>query len=470
MKAVCVRIVRIGVAESRGVLIASIQPEGKFILAQSSRLRLFTLFILYVAQGVPIGLFWFAIPAWMAASGADAADIGYVLGLTALPWTLKLVNGFIMDRYTFLPMGRRRVWIVGAQCVMIALLLSCAVARPGVDDILLLGIAGFVVNMATTFQDVAVDGLAVDIMEEDERSRASGMMFGGQSIGIAMSTGLTGLAIASFGPSAAYALAAAFIAMITAWVLLLRERTGERRLPWSTGTVHPRNTAIHLGAWWPILKNTMRSVLLPVSLLWLPVLLVRGFHYGMFTGITPVLGANELGWAEDSITATVSTAQLVGGILGLTLGGWVGDRFGAKKTVIAFFLLYMSVSATMFLTQSMWSDPALFYGFVYAWCALDVLITVAALPISMRLCHPGVAATQFTLYMACSNFGISIGAWVFGLSDALGGLPAMFLIVLALHGLGLILMLLVKYPRRTGVPPEIVKEVAEAPGPRASIS
>ena len=48
---------------------------------------------------------------------------------------------------------------------------------------LLLGIAGFVVNMATTFQDVAVDGMAVDVMEEGEHARASGMMFGGRRSG-----------------------------------------------------------------------------------------------------------------------------------------------------------------------------------------------------------------------------------------------------------------------------------------------
>ena len=71
--------------------------DRRWILAENRSLRLFTLFILYVAQGVPIGLFWFAIPAWMAANGAGAADVGYVLALTALPWTLKLVNGFIMD-------------------------------------------------------------------------------------------------------------------------------------------------------------------------------------------------------------------------------------------------------------------------------------------------------------------------------------------------------------------------------------
>ncbi len=202
---------------------------SRWILAESRRLRLSTLFILYVAQGVPLGLFWFAIPSWMAANGASAADVGYVLGLTTLPWTLKLVNGFIMDRYTFLAMGRRRIWIIGAQTVMIALLAGCALVGPGVKDIFLLGMAGFVVNMATTFQDVAVDGMAVDIMEEEERARASGMMFGGQSIGIASATALSGLAIARLGPSAAYLLSASFIGAITLYMLLLTERAGERR-------------------------------------------------------------------------------------------------------------------------------------------------------------------------------------------------------------------------------------------------
>ena len=103
----------------------------------------------------------------MAANGATAADVAYVLGLTALPWSLKLVNGFIMDRYTFLAMGRRRVWLIGAQLLMVALLIACALMSPGVKDIGWLGAIGFVVNAATTFQDVAVDGLAVDIMEEE---------------------------------------------------------------------------------------------------------------------------------------------------------------------------------------------------------------------------------------------------------------------------------------------------------------
>jgi MFS transporter, PAT family, beta-lactamase induction signal transducer AmpG len=435
-----------------------------WILTESRPLRLFTLFILYVAQGVPIGLFWFAIPAWMAAKGAEAADVGYVLGLTALPWTLKLVNGFIMDRYTFLPMGRRRVWIVGAQLVMILLLIACAAVGPGVDDVLLLGIAGFAVNVATAFQDVAVDGLAVDIMEEEEHARASGMMFGGQSIGMAASTALAGMLIARFGPSAAYLFSAGFIGLITLYVLVLRERPGERLVPWGQGDAHPRNRDLHLGAWRPILGATLKAMIRPISLLWVPVLIVRGTHYGVFTGATPLMGTGEVGWSEAEVTSVVGIAQLVSGLIGMTLGGWLGDRFGAKRSSIAIFLVFMAMGAVMWFSVGLWSDPAHFVAFVYVWLTLNILLTVVSLPISMRLCDPRVAATQFTLYMATSNLGISLGAWVLGFSGTLGGLPSMFAIVFGLHAVGLTIMLVVKFPRRSETEAQVAAQLPEAPG------
>ena len=188
----------------------------RLVLERSRPLRLFTLFILYVGQGMQIGLFWFAVPAWMAVNGATAAQVGSVAALTALPWSLKLVNGFIMDRYTFLPMGRRRAWILASQGVMVASLLAAAIINPQVGDVAVLGAIGFAVNLATTFQDVAVDGLAVDIMTEDERARGSGMMFGGQSMGIAMATALCGFLIDGFGAQASFIAVAASIASVRA--------------------------------------------------------------------------------------------------------------------------------------------------------------------------------------------------------------------------------------------------------------
>ncbi len=437
--------------------------DDRLILTQDRKLRLFTVFILYVCQGIPIGLFWFAIPAWMAAKGADAADVGYVLGFTALPWTLKLINGFIMDRYTFLAMGRRRIWLIGAQLVMIAMLLGCAIVQPEVTQIGLLAAAAFVVNSATTFQDVAVDGLAVDIMEEDERARASGMMFGGQAIGIAVSTALSGAIIAQFGASAAYLFTALLIGLATVYMAFVREREGERKLPWSAGTAHSRNTAIQAEAWWPILKSTFTSVFKPISLLWVPVLLSNGLQYGVLTGMTPLIGTGDVGWGEQEVTSTAGTASLVAGIIGLTFGGWFGDKFGAKRATITIISTYFLFSAAVWLSVDLWSDPVLFVGFVYCWMALNTLLTVVALPISMRLCDPTVAATQFTLYMATSNFGITIGAWLLGRSDGFGGIRSMLLVLCAAFTVAIILLLVVRYPRKS-VAAEVAEELPQGDG------
>lgn len=440
--------------------MATIAGRTALVLAENARLRLLTIFILYIAQGVPIGLFWFAIPTWMAANGADAADIGYVLGFTTLPWTLKFFNGFIMDRYAFLQMGRRRPWIAGAQLVMIGLLVIAALMQPGVEDVAILAAAGFFINMATTFQDVAVDGLAVDIMEEDEQAQAGGMMFGGQSIGMAVSTALTGMAIARMGPMAAYLLSAGFIGLITVYILLLRERHGEKTHPWGEGDTHPLNREVYLGAWWPILRNTLGSLVRPVSLLWIPVLLAQGFHYGVLTGVTPLIGTGDVSWNEEQVTRLVGLAQLIAGIVGLTVGGWGGKILGAKKSMITVLSSYLLLSTWMWFTVSEWSDESHFTTFVYAWVVLDTLMRVVGIPISMRLCHSSVAATQFALYMAFSNFGTTMGAWVLAASDRLGGLTAMFPIIFTVHLVGLIAMLVVKYPRSARMAAKIAAKQA----------
>lgn len=428
--------------------MASAASANSLILETSQRLRLFTLFILYVGQGMPIGLFWFAIPAWMAVNGASAADVGSVAALTALPWSLKLVNGFIMDRYTFLPMGRRRIWILGAQMVMIAFLLAAAVIDPTVSDVAVLGAIGFVVNMATTFQDVAVDGLAVDIMTEEERARGAGMMFGGQAIGIASATAICGSVIEDFGAPAAFLIVAALLLALSTYVAFFRERGGERVLPWSRGEAHERNLEIQLGAWWPILKSTFNSMRRGVSLLWIPCLFGRGVLYGGFTGATPLIGANYAGWDTSEISALTATAGLVAGVLCMTLGGWLGDKFGAKRIGAMWLASGIGLCTVMFLGVEFWSNSTFFMAFVYLWIPLDMLITVALLPISMRLCDPTVAATQFTIYMAVSNFGISFGAFMLGRTDAMGGLSSIFVVVGAGLTIGLAILVTAKFPRR----------------------
>lgn len=421
---------------------------GLLVLERSRPLRFFTLFILYVGQGMPIGLFWFAVPAWMAVNGASAADVGTVGAATALPWSLKLVNGFLMDRYTYLPMGRRRLWIIAAQASMVAALLVAALIDPGPRDTAILAAIGFTVNLATTFQDVAVDGLAVDIMSEDERARGSGMMFGGQSVGRAAATALAGYAFTAWGAPAAYLMIAALMLLLGGFVLAMREREGERLLPWTPGAALARNTAIQLEAWGPLIRQTFVSLTRPISLLFIPVIFAEGFFYGALAGITPLIGAEAARLDTATITGLSATGNLVGGFLAMTLGGWLGDRLGAQRSVALWLAVQLLLVALVLAGREAWSDQTAFAAFVFVWIALDLLLTVAFLPIAMRLSEPSVAATQFTIYMALSNIGISVGAMVLGRADTLGGLEGVLGILGGVIALGLLVALTVRFPRR----------------------
>jgi len=259
---------------------------------------------------------------------------------------------------------------------------------------------------------------------------------------------LSGAAIAAYGPGAAYLLSALFLAVITVLVIATRERPGERLLPWSKGQATASNVAIQAGRWAPILKRTFKSVFRPVSLFYVPVVLIKGMHGGLMLGAMPLIATGSAGWTEADVTAVAGVSQLVAGVAGMTIGGLVGDRLGAKWTTILFFGGWLALNATMLLAQPLWSESPFVTAYVITWFSLDTLVTVAALPIAMRLCNRTVAATQFTLYMALNNFGISMGAAVLGVADKVGGLATLFGIMAVTDVVAIAIMLAVRFPTR----------------------
>ena len=122
-------------------------------------------------------------------------------------------------------------WILVGQFGLVAALVALAFADPGVQQIGLIAALAFAMGLASAFQDVAVDGLAVDILPTHEIERVNGYMFGGQAIGTAAGAAISGTLIACYGLAAAALVLAAFVAAIFLLVLVVRERPGERLLP-----------------------------------------------------------------------------------------------------------------------------------------------------------------------------------------------------------------------------------------------
>lgn len=169
----------------------------------------------------------------MAEQKVSPAAIGSFLAITFLPWTLKLINGPIMDRWSFLPMGRRRPWILAAQAGMFATSVALAILPDPLGHMAWLTALGFLLNFFTAFQDVAVDGMAIEIIPVAQQPRANGFMWGGKTIGMAAATASGAWAINAYGLGVAWFVHAVLVGIIMLIPLAARERPGERLLPWS---------------------------------------------------------------------------------------------------------------------------------------------------------------------------------------------------------------------------------------------
>lgn len=402
------------------------QAPSTFALSENRNLRFVTLFLLYFAQGLPFGLIDFALPAWLAQNGASAAAIGSVQALVILPWTLKLAYGLLMDRYAFLAMGRRRPWIIIGQLGLAVAFLAMAFANPGVHQISLIAAFAFALGLSSAVQDVAVDGLAVDILPADEIERVNGYMFGAQAIGIAVSAALSGYLIAYVSLPAAVMTLAAIIAGILMLVLIVRERPGERLLPWTRGAASQRNIDLHLGAFGPIIRNLGTAMFTRQTLILVPALVAVVAAWGIFLGLAPLFAANVLGWDKAIYSGWSGQASLVAGFAGALIFGGAAARLGARRMFIVSALLAAAAAGAMLSLQGHWTNPVYFIVAIFMFNAVTVLRSVTAGSLAMRLCTPAIAATQFAVFMAILNLGRTLASASLGWLDSLGGIPAMF--------------------------------------------
>lgn len=416
-------------------------------LSEHKRLRFTSIFLLYVAQGLPIGFFQFAVPAWLAANGASAAAVGTVVSAASLPWSLKLIHGFVMDRWAFLPMGRRRPWLILAQLMIVATMLGLAVRGAAPSELALLAAFAFTANLFTTVQDVAIDGMAIDLIPEEERGRANGFMFGGQALGMAIGTSMTGYALYHGGMSLAAFLGACAVAAPLSLIMLLRERPGERLMPWSDGAASAHAVELHAGAWLPILTGVFRATFRLNTLMFLMGTLLAGATLGIFYAVSPLIGTRVVGWSDAQVSALSGTGNLVGALVAIVAIGWLADRIGARRAAIGIALSGGLLALGMLALQDNWALPAIFSAFVILFLVQNTATSTANCAVSMRLCERRVGATQFGLFMAVGNFGISIGAAFVGTLDDLGGMQAMITAMAAAHLGAALLFLLAKVGR-----------------------
>ena len=385
----------------------------QWILAESRNLRFFSFTVFYISQGLPIGLISIALPAWLAEQGATPAEIATFTAISGLPWGFKLIAGPIMDRFSFLAMGRRRPWVVGAQFGLVVAMLCMGLVPDPVNNIMLLTWVAFAVNSCAAMQDVAVDGMAIDVLPEGERGRANAFMAFGQVSGYAASGALTATALIMFGLGGASAMLAVLIGAIFAVAVTVRERAGERLLPWTEGEASARSLELQAEDWLSIFRNLLKVMFLPASILLVTVTLCWRVAGGFWLVAAPVIAVQDLGYASTTYAQWTGIASIIAATLGLLLGPLI-DRSGAERILLygmgAYGLLFVGTAFAEPLWATSWFPGVVLFG--EAFCTQAIFISFIA--VHMHICWTRVSATQFAIYMAWANLARSIGAGIYG--------------------------------------------------------
>lgn len=381
-------------------------------LADNRYARRVLLCLLYFTQGFPWGFATVALLAILSEAGHDKAQTATVAAMAILPWSFKFVWAPLIDSLRFPAMGLRRPWLMFAQTAMAVTLLGAIYTGALESTATLTWIAWvfFIHNCFASLQDVAADALAVDLLDDSERGRVNGFMWGSKLFGIAVGGAGMGFVAARYGIPVAVMIQAAMVVAVLVVVLAWPERAGEKRLPWSPGRAQGVAAGRDFG-----LGITLKELRRAYSNRTTATLAVFACLFvtveGLFYPLTTEFFVQGLGWSAERFSRAQGTWGVLGELVGALAGGYLCDRYGRRRiAALGLLLLASSMGGFGLLFAGTFEDGAGHVILLPLFKGAMAFTTVAMFSLYMKVSWTTAAATQFTLYMALGNLGYAIGA------------------------------------------------------------
>ena len=426
--------------------------SSTWVLSESPRLRFAACSLLYFAQGLPFGLQGIAVPTWLAAEGVPPSAIASYLAVIILPWAFKLVSGPLMDRFEYLHMGRRRPWVLAAQAGLTISMLSMCLLDDITEQLALLTLCALLVNCFAATQDVAVDGMAIELVPANEQGRLNAFMSFGKSIGWAVTSAVTGTMLVTVGIKVTALVCGLGAAAVFIYLVMVRERHSERLLPWTRGEASPKNEPPP--SFRQVFSDLNHILWSRASIVIMAIMFIDGIVSGYGRALMPIAAIEVFGFTTPQWSDLNAVMGLAGAVVALGLGPLI-DRFGAKAMMGLTIFLTGIHAFTLAGTQEMWNNDTYVLVMMSAWILLLPVIMVCALALAMSICSHGESATQFAIYMSVSNLGATAGSFFYGAMAGVTSWPQNY----ALKGLLVFLLLLaILMFRSHGHPEQVLQE------------
>ena len=390
------------------------------------RRELGLLWALYFVQGLPFGFQATAVPVLLRERGASLVLVG-LSGVLALPWLLKPLWSPLVDRYHLPSVGRRKTWLLPTQAL---LALSMGVAALVANALTPLLALVLIMNLFAATLDIAVDGLAVDVLRRRELGHGNIAQVVGYKLGMLTGGGLLLWASGWIGLRGLFIAMAALVGIVLALTLGFTEEpvSPARGVPSDTMTLAD------------VVRTLRRALSVPGS--WWLLAVVGTYKLGesmadaMFKPF--VLDA---GFSKERVGLWVGSWGMVFSMAGSVLGGWLASRFDVVRAVTLTALLRVGpIAGQWWLAAIATPTAGAIIGVTCAEHLFGGALTTAMFALMMSRVDPRVGASHFTVLAAIEVLGKTPAGWLSGVVAQRHGYVTLFALatVLSLAFVGLL--------------------------------
>ncbi|BCU64022.1 hypothetical protein F941_02382 [Acinetobacter bouvetii DSM 14964 = CIP 107468] len=383
------------------------------------------LFSLYWAQGLPVGFMTHALPVVLRAQGVSLAHIGG-FGLLMLPWSIKIFWAPWVDRIGSAKQGHYRSWIIPAQLLTVFVLIGLSFLPIQALNQPLYLLVFFAVllsmNLIGATQDVATDGLAVNILKGEQQHWGNTFQVVGSRLGFIVGGGAILWALDWLQWQPTFLILAGLV-LINTWPVLIYEEA-----PRTSAIAHDVSALMNaqqpapLQQKWAEIRHYLGYFVESAELRrWLWVLITFKVADGLAGPILKPLMV-DMGLSFSQIGVYVSMLGAAAALAGAGLAGIALKYCSRFQALLIFSMLKVcSLAAYAWLAWQYDTQQSVPPRVIYAINALEdtvsAMLLVVMLTVVMQYSRRHLAATDFT-------FHVSLLATVSGVLYSLSGIAA----------------------------------------------
>ena len=367
---------------------------SKILFGHQPTPELLAILLVYAVQGI-LGISRLAVSFFLKDELAlSPAQVAALMGIAALPWTIKPIFGLISDGLPIFGY-RRRPYLILSGLVGVAAWLSLATI---VHTTTAATVAIVITSLSVAVSDVIVDSLIVERARDEslvDSGSIQSLCWGAAAVGGLLTAYASGLLLEHFSTRTVFAITAIFPLLVSAAAFLISEE--------------PVTSAAGEGK--AIVKDQIQQLwqALQQKAIWMPTLFLflwqstptaeSAFFY---------FSTNELGFTPEFL----GRVRLVTSLASL-FGVWFFQRFLKTIPFRKIFLSTTLISAGLGMTllllvthtnRSLGIDDHWFaLGDSLVLTIMGQLTFIPVLILAARLCPPGIEATLFAMLMSVLN-------------------------------------------------------------------